>query len=45
MKPETTLFNDTKNLKVEFPFIVTEEVVKQLIKKPEEDEVPYGLYV
>ena len=32
MKPESALFKDEKALKVEFPFIVTNEIVDKLIK-------------
>ena len=35
MKPETNLFEQDLSLKVEFPFTVTVDVVKKLIKKDE----------
>jgi hypothetical protein len=33
MKPDTNLFEDEMSLKVEFPFVVTKDVVDKLIKK------------
>jgi len=40
MKPETNLFEQDLSLKVEFPFTVTVDVVKKLIKK--EEKMSFG---
>jgi hypothetical protein len=45
MKPESKLFEKETTLKVEFPFTVTSEIVKKLIKKDEPNTSLYGLYV
>ena len=46
MKKDSSLFENEKTLHVEFPFSVTEEVVKKLIKKNEtKNTPPFGMYV
>jgi len=45
MKPDSTLFENEMTLKVEFPYKVTPDVVKKLIKKDEKSPTIYGLYV
>jgi ATP-dependent Lon protease len=45
MKPESKLFEKETTLKVEFPFTVTSEIVKKLIKKDEPNTSLYGLYI
>lgn len=45
MKPDTTLFDKEETLKVEFPFNVTEEIVRKLIKKTDDDTFPSHLYM
>jgi ATP-dependent Lon protease len=44
MKPESNLFEESMNLRVSFPFVVTREVVDKLIKKPEINQSFYMLY-
>ena len=38
MKPDSALFKDEKSLKVEFPFVVTRDIVDRLIKLETEDK-------
>jgi ATP-dependent Lon protease len=45
MKPDSTLFEKETSLKVEFPFNVTPEIVRKLIKVDEPNNSLYGLYV
>ena len=45
MKPDSTLFEKEMTLKVEFPYTVTQDIVKKLIKKDEKSTTLYGLYV
>jgi ATP-dependent Lon protease len=46
MKPGTNLFEEDMSLKVEFPLVVTKEIVDKLIKKEREDNMAFkGLYV
>ena len=45
MKPDSTLFEKEMTLKVEFPYTVTTDIVKKLIKKDEKSTALYGLYV
>ena len=45
MKPETNLFKKEMSLKVEFPYTVTPEIVKKLIKKEDNNKIPFGMYL
>ena len=46
MKPDSKLFDGEESLKVEFPFTITETIVRKLIKKNESSfKIPYGMYV
>ena len=45
MKPDSTLFEKEMTLKVEFPYTVTPDIVKKLIKKDEKSTALYGLYI
>ena len=45
MKPDTNLFEEDMSIKVEFPFIVTTEIVDKLIKSGEKNTVPFGMYL
>ena len=45
MKPETNLFEKEMTLKVEFPYTVTVDVVKKLIKKEDKNKIPFGMYL
>ena len=46
MKKDSSLFENEKTLQVEFPFSVTEEIVKKLIKKGEtKTRPPFGMYL
>jgi len=44
MKPDSQLFEKEKSIKVEFPFTVTEETVRKLIKKVDSNGPPLGMY-
>ena len=45
MKPDSKLFENETTLNVEFPFTVTSETVKKLIKKDEPNMSLMGLYI
>ena len=45
MKPDSKLFENETSLKVEFPFTVTSEIVRKLIKKEETNMYLSGLYI
>ena len=45
MKEGSSLFNKEETIKVEFPFTVTKEIVDKLIKKTENNAIPFGMYV
>jgi|UniRef100_A0A6C0CK67 ATP-dependent Lon protease len=45
MKPDSKLFENETTLKVEFPFTVTPETVRKLIKKDEPNMSLAGLYI
>jgi len=45
MKPDSTLFEKEKTIKVEFPFTVTVEVINKLIKQVKTDTAPFGMYI
>jgi ATP-dependent Lon protease len=45
MKPDSELFDKEKAIKVEFPFTVTIENVKKLIKKIDSSKAPFGMYI
>ena len=46
MKPGSNLFEEDMSLQVEFPFVVTKEIVDKLIKKEDDHSASlYGLYV
>ena len=45
MKSDSNLFNKEKTLKVEFPFTVSTEVIKKLVKIDESRNVPMGMYM
>ena len=45
MKPDSKLFENETTLKVEFPFTVTSETVRKLIKKDEPNMSLAGLYI
>jgi ATP-dependent Lon protease len=42
---ETELFDNEKSFKIEFPFTVTTSVVEKLIKKNDENKIPFGMYI
>jgi ATP-dependent Lon protease len=44
MKPGTNLFEKDMSLSIQFPLIVTNEMVDKLIKKDKIDSMPYGMY-
>ena len=41
----TELFDNEKSFKVKFPFTVTTSVVEKLIKKNDENKIPFGMYI
>ena len=45
MKPETTLFEKEKVLKVDFPFTVKKDDIDKLIKNKNDSNIPFGLYM
>jgi ATP-dependent Lon protease len=46
MKPESKLFDGEATIKVEYPFTITPDIVKKLIKKGDERmKIPFGMYV
>jgi hypothetical protein len=45
MKPGTNLFEDEMSLKVEFPFVITKNIVDKLIKKEDGSETWRTLYM
>ena len=45
MKKDSTLFDNEKALEVKFPFTVTVDIVKKLIKKTDMNQIPFGMYV
>jgi ATP-dependent Lon protease len=45
MKPDSELFEKEKTIKVEFPFTVSVDIVKNLIKKVKSNAPPFGMYV
>ena len=45
MKPDSSLFEKEKTLKVDFPFTVTNDIVKKLIKKGDKSGPPFGMYL
>jgi len=46
MKPDSKLFDGEATIKVEYPFTITPEIVKKLIKKGDEKmKIPFGMYV
>ena len=47
MRPGSNLFEEDMSLKVEFPFMVTKDVVDKLIKKTDNalNQALYGMYV
>ena len=46
MKPNINLFESSLTLKekVEFPFILTQNIIDGLLNKPDKNEVPFGMY-
>jgi ATP-dependent Lon protease len=46
MKPDSKLFDGEATIKVEYPFTITPDIVKKLIKKGDEKmKIPFGMYV
>jgi len=45
MKEDSKLFDGEEIIKVEYPFNVTESIVKKLIKKTDANQIPFGMYV
>jgi ATP-dependent Lon protease len=45
MKKDSTLFENEKTIRVEFPFNVTSEITEKLIKKGEKNTIPEGMYI
>jgi hypothetical protein len=45
MKPDSKLFDGEETIKVEYPFTITPDIVKKLIKKNEKTGIPFGMYL
>ena len=45
MKEGSTLFDKQEIIKVEFPFTVTKDIVDKLIKKSNDNQAPFGMYL
>ena len=46
MKPNSNMFEEEMSLKVEFPFLVTKEIVDKLIKKDKSKiSALYSMYI
>ena len=45
MKKDSSLFKDEKSFEVEFPFTVTVDIVKKLVKKKDMNNIPFGMYM
>jgi ATP-dependent Lon protease len=46
MKPDSKLFDGEEVIKIEYPFTITESIVKKLIKKNDSgSKIPFGLYL
>jgi ATP-dependent Lon protease len=45
MKPDSSLFDGEVVLKVEFPFTITSDIVKKLIKVVDKKGAPFGMYI
>jgi ATP-dependent Lon protease len=46
MKPDSKLFDGEEVIKIEYPFTITESIVKKLIKKNDSgNNIPFGLYL
>ena len=46
MKPDSKLFDGEETIKVEYPFTITPDIVKKLIKKNDGSfKIPYGMYI
>jgi len=42
---DSNLFDNEKHIEIEFPFTVTPEIVQKLIKKTDDNPIPFGMYV
>jgi len=45
MKPDSTLFDKETCLTVKFPFTITNQIVGKLIKKGDDNSMPFGMYM
>ena len=45
MKEGSTLFNKNEVIKIEYPFTVTKDIVDKLIKKNDDNTIPFGMYM
>jgi len=45
MKSDSTLFENEKSIKLEYPFTVTKDIVSKLIKKSDDNKAPFGMYI
>ena len=45
MKSDSKLFEKETTFKVEFPFTVTVDIAKKLVKKDDRNGPPFGMYV
>ncbi len=45
MKKDSKMFDGETVLNIEFPYTITVETVKKLIKSSEKNTVPFGMYL
>ncbi len=45
MKKDSSLFKEEKSFEVKFPFTVTVDIVKKLVKKKDMNNIPFGMYL
>ena len=45
MKKDSKLFEKETTFEVSFPFTVTVDIAKKLVKKDDRNGIPYGMYL
>ena len=45
MRPDSSLFEKVKVLKIEYPFTITAEIVNKLLKNGDNGNLPFGMYL
>ena len=41
----SNIFDNEKHIEIEFPFTVTPDIVQKLVKKNDDNPIPFGMYV